>query len=174
MSLHFSFAYFPDWEVVDLTGPAGENGTNGMDGLDGQNGEPGADGLDGLDGQNGLSITAITLPEPLGENCLNGGLRLIVGVDLNSDGALAEEEISQISFVCNGMNGNGNGEQVEIPMGIVLTIVHSPDETRQCTAGGRVISQGLDNGDGSGIERNGILESGEIDYQTIFLQRCYR
>ena len=90
-----------------LTGPAGENGTDGMDGSDGQNGETGADGLDGSDGQNGLSITAITLPEPQGENCLNGGLRLIVGVDLNSDGALAEEEISQISFVCNGMNGNG-------------------------------------------------------------------
>lgn len=163
----FFVCILPDWQIVDLTGPAGENGTDGIDGLDGQNGEPGADGLNGLDGQNGLSITAITLPEPQGENCLNGGLRLIVGVDLNSDGALAEEEISQISFVCNGMNGNGNGGQVETPVSM-LTHVQSPDEDEQCNGGGRVISQGLDNGDGTGIERNGILESGEIDYQTIF------
>ena len=162
----FFVCILPDWQIIDLTGPAGENGTDGLDGQDGEPGDDGVDGIDGQTGQTGQSVTAITLPEPHGDNCPNGGLRLIVGVDQNSDGALAEEEISQISFVCNGMNGDGNGELVETPISM-LTIVQSPDEDRQCTGGGRVILQGLDNGDGSGIERNGILESGEIDYQTI-------
>ena len=62
----FFVCILPDWQIIDLTGPAGENGT---DGLDGQNGESGEDGVDGQTGQTGQSITAVTLPEPHGENC---------------------------------------------------------------------------------------------------------
>ena len=48
----------------------------------------------------------------------------------------------------------------------MLTIVSSPETG--CAAGGRVISQGLDNGDGKGIAQNGVLEPGEVDYSTSF------
>ena len=37
--------------------------------------------------------------------------------------------------------------------------------------GGRMITHGLDNGDGGGIPANGQLEVGEIDYSTIFCSK---
>ena len=40
-----------------------------------------------------------------------------------------------------------------------------------CYAGGRIIAQGLDNGDGGGITANGQLETGEIDSMTTFCSR---
>ena len=40
-----------------------------------------------------------------------------------------------------------------------------------CDAGGRVVSHGLDNGDGGGTYANGVLETGEIDSSTTFCSR---
>ena len=49
----------------------------------------------------------------------------------------------------------------------MLTGVSSPT-LQACSSGGRVIKQGLDNGDGSGTAQNGILEAGEVDYTTTY------
>lgn len=49
----------------------------------------------------------------------------------------------------------------------MLTNVSSPT-LQACSSGGRVIKQGLDNGDGSGTAQNGILEAGEVDYTTTY------
>ena len=49
----------------------------------------------------------------------------------------------------------------------MLTSVSSPT-LQACSSGGRVIKQGLDNGDGSGTAQNGILEEGEVDYTTTY------
>ena len=49
----------------------------------------------------------------------------------------------------------------------MLTSVSSPT-LQACSSGGRVIKQGLDNGDGSGTAQNGILEAGEVDYTTTY------
>tara|TARA_B100000809_G_scaffold244772_1_gene271021 strand:- start:23 stop:505 length:483 start_codon:yes stop_codon:yes gene_type:complete len=49
----------------------------------------------------------------------------------------------------------------------MLTSVSSPT-LQACSSGGRIIKQGLDNGDGSGTAQNGILEAGEVDYTTTY------
>jgi ELWxxDGT repeat protein len=53
----------------------------------------------------------------------------------------------------------------------MISSVSSPASSLGCNAGGRVISQGLDNGDGGGTAQNGILDSGEVDYVTTFCSK---
>jgi hypothetical protein len=42
------------------------------------------------------------IPEPAGENCRSGGLKVISGIDLNSNKVLDSNEIQQTNYVCNG------------------------------------------------------------------------
>ena len=93
-------------------------------------------------------------PEASGSNCANGGTRIDVGVDDNSNGALETSEIDQTQYVCDGGSSNNT----------MLSTTSTPNTNLGCDAGGLVISHGLDNGDGNGNHANGILESGEIDY----------
>ena len=58
------------------------------------------------------------------------------------------------------------GEDVTRSNSTLLTRIDDPDASLNCVAGGRVISYGLDNGDGGGISANGNLEFGEIDTST--------
>ena len=81
------------WSVVDLTGPAGADGTNGTDGLPGADGDDGTNGTDGVDGTNGLSALAVTSIESAGLNCADGGVKIEVGLDQNSNGSLDEDEV---------------------------------------------------------------------------------
>ncbi len=57
------------------------------------------DGIDGLDGQSAL-VNA--LDEPPGENCKTGGIRIEIGIDLNSNSILDSDEVQNVSFVCDG------------------------------------------------------------------------
>ena len=75
------------------------------------NGAPGADGVNGTDGSNGsdgLNALIDMNPEPVGANCPNGGLRIDVGIDTNSNGSLDPAEITQTGFVCGGNDANGS------------------------------------------------------------------
>ncbi len=67
------------------------------------NGEPGAQGPAGEDG---LSALIDMNPEPVGVNCPMAGLRIDVGNDLNRNGSLDSDEITQTGFVCNGGDGS--------------------------------------------------------------------
>ena len=177
MSLHGQIYFVSDegsfyvcttlgWSVVNLTGPAGQDGANGLDGedgVDGDDGAPGADGLPGLDGEDGLSALALTTSEPPGAECSNGGVRIDVGNDINENGVLDAGEVQQTSFVCNGTNGASGGG----PTTMLTSVAPTPSEML-CRAGGRVITQGLDNGDGEGLASNGILEDGEVDYSATY------
>ena len=58
------------------------------------------------------------------------------------------------------------GEDVTRSNSTLLTRIDDPEDSLGCVAGGRVISYGLDNGDGDGISANGNLEFGEIDTST--------
>ena len=166
------------WAFVNLTGPSGPagppgvdgvNGTDGADGVDGVNGTDGADGEkgevgeDGDDGMDGMSALAVTTPETAGSNCADGGLKIEVGVDGNGNGALDSNEVSYTEYVCNGADG-ANGSASPNTM---LTSVSTPSR-QVCSAGGRIIEQGHDNGDGGGTSQNGVLESGEVDYTTTY------
>ena len=156
------------WTVVDLSGPSGLNGTNGtdgQDGIDGANGTDGQDGIDGVNGTDGISALAVTNPELEGSNCINGGIRIDVGMDTNRNGTLDSDEIEETSYLCNGSDGlNGvNGTSSQFTM---LSEVTPTSSQLECNVGGLVIKQGYDNGDGLGIQQNGILEDDEVDYTT--------
>jgi len=154
----------PGWMVVNLTGPAGQAGNDGQNGIDGAHG---THGENGSNGSSGLTTLATTTLEPEGDNCQSGGVKISVGIDINGNGVLEEVEKLETSYICNGLNGNDglNGSSSSFTM---LTDVSSPSQSLGCTAGGRVIKQGLDNGDNSGVAQNGILESGEVDYRTTY------
>ena len=135
-------------------GADGAQGPQGPAGADGQDGADGINGTDGVDGADGLNALVIMTPEASGSNCANGGTRIDVGVDDNSNGALETSEIDQTQYVCDGGSSNNT----------MLSTTSTPNTNLGCDAGGLVISHGLDNGDGNGNHANGILESGEIDY----------
>lgn len=161
-----------DWEVIDLTGPPGERGLPGEDGNDGDDGQDGYDGLqgqEGVAGSSGHSAMAVTIEEQEGDNCVAGGVKLIVGVDENSDGALAEEEIDSVSYVCNGLDGSGNATPV---IQSLLTVIESTPSIMACSAGGQIISQGYDDGSRGGISSNGILEQGEVSMSTVLCSKA--
>ena len=69
----------------------------------------------------------------------------------------------------NGINGQDgtNGQDGSASPQTMLTSVSTPT-LQECSSGGRIIAQGLDNGDDGGVAQNGILESGEIDYSTTY------
>jgi len=145
--------------VDGTNGTNGMNGTNGHDGVDGTNGTNGLDGqngIDGLDGDDSLSTLITTTTEASGNNCAAGGLRIDIGLDDNADGILDTTEIDQTQYVCNGGFSNNT----------MLTSISPPPTNMGCNAGGRVVSFGLDNGDGGGTYANGLLESGEVDAST--------
>lgn len=170
------------WEIIEIIGPQGPagqdgvngtNGADGQDGLNGINGTNGADGIDGIDGQDGadgingqngisgLNSLIIATTEPAGFNCGNGGVRIDIGLDDNSDGILDASEIDTTQYICDG------GSAVSTS----LSFTSPPDSSYNCDAGGHSITDGLDNGDGGGTPSNGVLESGEIDSVITYCNR---
>jgi ELWxxDGT repeat protein len=120
-----------------------------------------------------LTALAVTSVEPAGSNCPDGGLKIEVGVDDNGNGSLEANEVDHTQYICNGADGqngaNGaNGTDGSASPNTMLTSISPPAASLGCTAGGWVINQGLDNGDGGGTAQNGVLESGEIDYATTY------
>jgi len=106
-------------------------------GCEGPTGPAGA----GSDGTNALTNTS---SEPAGANCANGGTKVEVGLDENSNGTLDADEITGTSYVCNG-NGTNS---------LVRTSTEDPGSN--CPAGGTKIESGLD------TNNNGILDDGEV------------
>ena len=66
-------------------------------------------GSDGKAGEDGKTVLTQLTDEKAGENCLNGGIRVDTGFDTDNDGNLAEDEILNSKYICNGENGI-NGE----------------------------------------------------------------
>ena len=143
-------------------GSPGANGADGSDGQDGLNGTNGTDGQDGTDGLAALAVTTTLSAGSSNSNCPDGGVQIDVGVDDNDNGILDSIEIDQTTYICNGADGSDGADGSASP-NTMLTSISSPSFSLGCTAGGRVMQQGLDNGDGGGTAQNGILESGEVD-----------
>ena len=57
-------------------------------------------------GNNGISTLLNTVTEPAGTNCANGGTKIEVGLDANSNGVLDASEVnsSLTKYICNGTN----------------------------------------------------------------------
>jgi hypothetical protein len=96
--------------IVGATGPQGVQGIQGIAGpqgpigLTGPQGPAGANGNDGLDGKNTLVKTST---ESAGINCSTGGAKIEVGLDINSNGVLDNNEVntSLTKYICNGAAG---------------------------------------------------------------------
>ena len=129
--------------TVDIcNGVAGPAGQDGADGNDGADGADGTNGTDGADGADGAD----------GTNGTDG-----------ADGASG-------TAGTNGTDGTDGADGSASP-NTMLTSISSPAASLGCTAGGRVMMQGLDNGDGGGTAQNGVLESGEVDYTTTYCSK---
>ena len=119
---------------IGLTGPAGATGAQGPIGLTGPAGAVGATGAQGPNGKNTLVKTTL---ETTSTNCVNGGTKIQVGLDINSNGILDSIEVnpSLTQYVCNGNNavgGSSSGGHMQVfttsgnftvPQGVTSLIV---------------------------------------------------
>ena len=101
------------------TGATGSQGLQGLQGIQGLKGDAGATGsigaqglkgdigIQGKIGVNGLNALIKTTVEPVGANCINGGIKIDIGQDVNINGMLDDNElnISQTKYICNGNTG---------------------------------------------------------------------
>ena len=92
-------------------GPIGLTGPQGIQGVQGNIGATGSAGTDGTNGLNGKNTLVNTSIELAGGNCINGGVKVEVGLDSNSNGTLELSEInnSLTKYICNGANASSNG-----------------------------------------------------------------
>lgn len=88
-------------------GVAGSNGAIGPAGTQGLQGVAGTNGTNGVDGKNTLINTTV---EPAGVNCTNGGTKIEVGLDINSNGILESSEVNNTltKYVCNSINSSSD------------------------------------------------------------------
>ncbi|WP_203256358.1 DUF7151 family protein [Hyunsoonleella ulvae] len=114
-------------------------------GCEGDQGETGATGAAGIDGANGLNSLVNITNEAPGSNCENGGIKVDVGIDNNSNGTLDSNEILSTSYICNGVDGNTS-----------LTSVITEPAGSNCENGGVKIDSGMD------VNANGTLDTDEI------------
>jgi alpha-tubulin suppressor-like RCC1 family protein len=114
----------------------------------------------GASGQNGASALVRTTGEAAGPNCANGGLRVLSGLDTDGDRALADGEITDTSYVCNGAAGAPGPVGPQGPQGAaaIATRVNMAPEPAgpSCAAGGQRIDIGPD------TNANGLLDATEI------------
>ena len=188
------------WDVIDVSGPAGQDGADGTSGTNGVDGADGSDGIDGTDGANGVSTLIRILSSTTcttGGNSFEIGAdnngdgvlditEVIVTVDIcngvagpaGQDGVDGNDGADGASGIdgTNGTDGQdgtdgADGTNGSASPNTMLTSISSPAASLGCNAGGRVMMQGLDNGDGGGTAQNGVLESGEVDYTTTYCSK---
>jgi hypothetical protein len=132
-----------------------------------------ADGTDGIDGEDAADQLIETQPLAGGALCPSGGHKVESGLDngdgggVAGDGELQPGEIDNTITLCNGADGI-DGENGLDGTDAVSTLVNvnpiAPGNI--CAQGGQEIHAGQDNGDGGGIEGDGILQDGEVDSTT--------
>jgi len=115
----------------------------------------GSSGSDGADGSQSLVSMS---DEAAGANCTNGGKKIETGIDDNNNGVLDAAEVDNTLYVCNGSDGTAGADGF-------ASLVSVTDEAAggNCADGGERVDIGLDNGDGGGTTRDGVLQAGEID-----------
>ena len=81
-------------------------------------------------GQEGLASMISITDEPVGAHCAYGGQRIDVGFDTNRNGTLDAVEVTKTSYVCNGANyvGPGNDSNNTLLVASPKTLILSDDE----------------------------------------------
>lgn len=117
----------------------------GCAGEEGGQGPAGNIGAQGPDGSHALVKTSTVAA---GADCANGGVRVDSGLDLNGDGVLGVTEISNTTFLCNGMDGQ---------LGATALVEMSVEPVGgNCSTGGIMIQFGYDSDD------DGVLDPEEV------------
>lgn len=93
----------------------------------------------------GLNSLTILTKEPSSANCKNGGIKLEIGLDKNSNGSLEVEEINVTNYYCHGLNGSNS-----------LTALEEEPSGLNCENGGYKINSGID------FNNNNVLDIDEI------------
>ena len=88
--------------------------------------------------------------------------KIEAGVDDNGNGQLDSNEVDSTQYICDG------GSSVSTML--TGSVFNSPPASMECDAGGRVIANGLDNGDGSGTAANGQLEMEKLIFPQHSVQ----
>jgi hypothetical protein len=138
-----------------LTGiDANRNGTLDTDEIQAREpvcaGADGAQGDDGIAGTNALIRTTDELP---GGNCVDGGVRIDVGTDGNTNDVLDEGEIELTSYACDGPEG---------APGLTSAVRLRDNPGVLCEAGGVVVDSGIDtNGNGT-LDDEEVLQSNAV------------
>ena len=103
----------------------------------------------GVDGRTTLVATS---EEPAGDNCAAGGQKIASGLDLDRSGILEPSEITDTTYVCNGVDG----------IDAVQVLITVTDEAAgdNCAAGGQKIQAGGDD------DASGILDENEVEQTT--------
>ncbi len=125
------------------TGPQGPAGPMGQAGQNGTNGTNGMNGSTGTNGTNGRSSLVRTATEPAGTNCRNGGTAILVGLDTDNDGMLADTEVTSRTYVCG-------------PASQTLVRVAPENPGANCPLGGVLVASGAD------TNADGVLADTEI------------
>jgi len=124
-------------------------------------------GFNGTQGTNGLNTLALSVSEPVGTDCTNGGIKLTQGPDSNGNSVLDPIEVTSTSYICNGTNGfngsNGmdgaNGTNGANGLNTLVNMSVEPNGSN-CGNGGSKTLSGLD------INKNGLLDISEINSTT--------
>lgn len=120
-------------------------------------------------------LVKVTTESP-GGNCTLGGQKFETGADngggggIANDGALQAGEVLSTAYSCNGLQGAQGAQGVQGTEGspgknsLIATAAEPPGAN--CPVGGVKVSVGIDNGDGSGIAGDNLLQSGEVDQNS--------
>jgi hypothetical protein len=99
----------------------------------------------GQDGQDGAPTLFSSAPEAPGDNCEFGGIALHWGVDLNLDGELTVQEVTDTDYVCHGEPGK-----------VSMVEVNTEDAGVNCPSGGISVCAGFDS------DEDGTLSQSEV------------
>lgn len=139
---------------------------NGLRGLSGPQGQPGTSGQDAF-----LQLLEHEVL-PLGhETCPTGGTAMHSGLDVNGNGTLEEDEATSSVVVCNGSVGTNGFNGLDGMDGVNGTTGHSalvdkvPAPTYLCLDG-FLVRFGVDDGQGTAVAGNGLLEDEEV-HETL-------
>ena len=120
----------------------------------------GIDGTNGSNGSDGLSTLINVTSEGSGENCTNGGLLIVVGIDDNNDNVLDAAEVDATAYVCNGSDGTDGNDGSNGTSSITRVTTESAGVN--CANGGLKIEIGMDD-----VTQDGTLQNEEVDYTYL-------
>ncbi|WAC73808.1 hypothetical protein OU995_03460 [Roseateles sp. SL47] len=111
-----------------------------------------------------MTVTYATLvrvaAEAVGSHCTAGGARIESGMDLDSNGVLADSEVTSTQYVCNGTQGSTGSTGADGSSGSngLSTLVRVQAEAvgSNCAQGGSAVLAGLD------TNANGVLDNSEV------------